>query len=575
MKVASYFSSINRTAALPVAMVSGFFALVIAAESPALAADAVTICARSSGKVATRCLTRAARRLDGMASPLAGTISDLISTVKRQAIRRCGVPEAEALGYTTVPDVSTRAAQACQDFSFEIARIVFAADAAGLTPAQASCRSLVYRYTRRVVKNVNAAWGPNCLLDEYKGGACDRARRDQRVAKIRFKAERRIDRACGSDFDAVLTFEGASLAERIADFVDLAVTRGRHFAQRLYPPNSLEPSANSGSFPVGLQTLDLLDVSRLDVSGTGSRPVTVEVYYPSTEAAIEGVPREEVRILGFRIAVVPAYRDVAIAPGTYPLVIFSHGNFGIRTQSFFFAAHLASHGYIVVSPDHHGNTFLDALDGIEDPDVAANRPLDMSFLLDEFLSFNQTPGDFFENSIDPARIGASGHSFGGLTALLLAGGDTGFGAATDTRVAAIFPQAPAAPFEDAFFGTITVPTLIVGGSIDGITPFDVHQQRPFDLLPSGAAVVGLAKLNNAGHFTFSDFCEVPGTFLAFLGGAEEACEPRHLPWRYAQDITKYLALNFFDAVLNGDPEALGRLSPTVLDAFEDFEYQSK
>jgi predicted dienelactone hydrolase len=120
-----------------------------------------------------------------------------------------------------------------------------------------------------------------------------------------------------------------------------------------------------------------------------------------------------------------------------------------------------------------------------------------------------------------------------------------------------------------------VPTLIVGGSLDETTPFAQEQQRPFDHLPTGAAVVGLADLIGAGHFTFSDFCEVPRNLLAFLGGFDEACEPRHLPWRHAHDIVNFLGVNFFDAVLNGNPGALARLAPPSLGRIEDLAYQSK
>jgi hypothetical protein len=63
--------------------------------------------------------------------------------------------------------------------------------------------------------------------------------------------------------------------------------------------------------------------------------------------------------------------------------------------------------------------------------------------------------------------------------------------------------------------------------------------------------------------------------LAFLGGFEEACEPRHLPWRHAHDIVNYLALNFFDATLNGDAEALERLTPEVVGRIEDLRYERK
>ncbi|MEO8606227.1 MAG: hypothetical protein ABI629_26890, partial [bacterium] len=61
----------------------------------------------------------------------------------------------------------------------------------------------------------------------------------------------------------------------------------------------------------------------------------------------------------------------------------------------------------------------------------------------------------------------------------------------------------------------------------------------------------------------------------FLGGFKEACEPRHLPWRHAHDITNYLALNFFDATLRHDPDALARLAPAKLATIEEVTYQSK
>ncbi len=77
------------------------------------------------------------------------------------------------------------------------------------------------------------------------------------------------------------------------------------------------------------------------------------------------------------------------------------------------------------------------------------------------------------------------------------------------------------------------------------------------------------------HFTFSDFCEVDRQLLAFLGGFGEACEPRHLPWRHAHDIVNYLALNFFDAVLNGDAAALARLAPSALERIGDLAVQRK
>jgi predicted dienelactone hydrolase len=137
------------------------------------------------------------------------------------------------------------------------------------------------------------------------------------------------------------------------------------------------------------------------------------------------------------------------------------------------------------------------------------------------------------------------------------------------------PLAPASPFDQAFYDSIGVPTLIVGGTIDGTTPFETQQRAPFEAMSTGGAFVGLAEIVEGGHFTFSDFCEVDRTLLGFLGGFSEACEPRHLPWRHARDRVNYLALNFFDAFLRGDADALGRLDAAVVNAFDDVVLETK
>lgn len=51
------------------------------------------------------------------------------------------------------------------------------------------------------------------------------------------------------------------------------------------------------------------------------------------------------------------------APGPFPLVVYSHGNGGLRYVSAFLTEHLASHGFIVVAPDHVGNTAIDSFAG--------------------------------------------------------------------------------------------------------------------------------------------------------------------------------------------------------------------
>ena len=556
------------------------------AAASAVAAPGPTTCLRDSGNVGARCLRdyvgavsacrlRADAACEAAARADGGVLDGLVARADETSGAECTEDTAEPLGYTSLDDVGLRASEACGDFGEDLLALTFADSAA---PALLGCQTAVARGLDRLRIAVVRAFR-DCDIRAFTDGSCDRAKRDRGVGRARTKAVGRIVRRCGSDFDGlalVAPDAGAMLAERVDALAGIVVQRARHYAQRVYPPNDLGPTAEFGPFPIGVRTLQLSDPSRLNALGTGPRPVTVEVYYPSTPAAVAGVPKDVVQVLGVDVVATPAYRDVAHAPGTFPVVLFSHGNGGIRFQSFFFAAHLASHGFVVATPDHHGNTFVDTLLGIVDPNSAVNRPLDLSFLIDQLTAFTAEPGNFFEGAIDPARVGVSGHSFGGYTAFAIAGGPFALGTFTDARVKAILPQAPAANvFPDAFFATIGVPTMIVGGSLDETVPFAEHQERPFELLPSGATVVALAELIDAGHFTFSDFCEVPRNLLSFLGGFDEACEPRHLPWRHAHDIVNYLSLNFFDGVLNGNAAALARIAPASVATIEDLVYRTK
>jgi predicted dienelactone hydrolase len=546
-------------------------------------------CLLSSGKAGDKCLKKYLSSLEKCrkkadtaceeAVRADGSLDAILAEPAAAVGKGCSDENALPLGYLSLDDILAQIPAACGDWGEDLSNITFAADLSSLSPEALTCQKAVAPAVRTLVKKTVGEFGKKCYVKAFENQDCDRVKRDAQVAKARAKAAGKIAKKCRAEFDSLGLVGGSTAAtvdERIDEFLGVVVNRSQNFALRVYPPNDLGATADFGPHAIGVTTLALEDGSRQNVNDTGPRPVTVEVYYPSTAAAVDGVPRDVVSVLGIPIVATPAFRDVSLLPGTFPLVLFSHGNEGIRVQSFFFAAHLASHGYIVVTPDHHGNTFVDTLVGIDDPISAINRPLDMSFLIDSFLAFNADPDSFFSDSIDADAIGMSGHSFGGYTTFALAGGAFSLGTFTDTRIKAIFPQAPgASQFDDDFFSTITIPTLIVGGSIDETTPFASSQQRPFDELLAGATIVGLAELIDGGHFTFSDFCEVPRELLGFLGGFDEACEPRHLPWRHAHDIVNFLSLNFFDATLKDDAEALARLDPTNLAQIEDLIYQSK
>jgi predicted dienelactone hydrolase len=569
------------------------FAVLALASAPLLflasraGADAEA-CLRASARAGARCLERFAgpiekcrRRADAgceaaLRSP-GGELEQVLAAGEAPLLTKCDDAAASALGFTSAADVVLRDRDSCGDFGEDHVALAFADDPAALAPDVLTCQKVVAKQLAGLRKKTVSAFADGCYLRAFAGRSCNREARDAKVERRLRRARAAILGRCGAAFDALGLGAGATPDERLEDLLATVVSRGRHYAQRVVPPNPLGPAADFGPYPVGVKTLQLEDPARPDLGAPAeARPMTVEVYYPSTEAAVAGLPLDVVSILGIDVAETPAFRDAGLAAGSFPLVLFSHGNGGIRFQSFFFAAHLASHGFVVATPDHHGNTFLDSLLEIEDPEAATNRPLDMSFLIDAMGELAGEAGGFFEGAVDLDKVGMSGHSFGGYTSLALAGGSFDLGSFHEPRIKAILPQAPAAGFfEDAFFATIAVPTLVVGGSLDETTPFEEDQQRPFDRLPAGAAVVGLANLVDAGHFTLSDFCEVDRELLAFLGGFEEACEPRHLPWRHAHDIVNFLSLQFFDATLNGNAAALAELDPARLAGIEDLVYQAK
>jgi predicted dienelactone hydrolase len=493
-----------------------------------------------------------------------GPLDPITAAVEAPVRRACDDSTAIGLGWLGLDDVVLRTHDACGDFGDALFDLSTATPAPAKSSAAGRCQRVTSAELGKLRAKTIALFGRGCFLREERGGKCRRPARDHAAAALQAHAAKRIGGRCGADFAAL----GLGT---VADAVGATFDRARHFAIFVYPPNDLGPTSDFGPYPVGVRTLDLADDSRLNPQGTGPRTVTTELWYPSTTEAVAGVDRYVVNLFGFDIAKTPTYRDVAHAPGPFPLVLFSHGNAGIRFQSIFLAAHLASHGYVVASPDHQGNTFIDILSGVIDPldSEAINRPLDMKFLLDQLLAMNASD-PFLAGTIDDTRVGMSGHSFGGYTTFALAAG-----AAADPRMKAFLPLAPAAVFDPTFFAGITAPILIMGGTLDVTTPFDANQATPFAHLPSGAPVVGLGEITGAGHFTFSDICEVPRNLVGAIGGFDEACTPAHLPWHDAHDIVNYLALNFFDATLRGDAAALARLDPAALASFDDLVYEAK
>ncbi len=226
----------------------------------------------------------------------------------------------------------------------------------------------------------------------------------------------------------------------------------------------------------------------------------------------------------------------ADCPETRPVVVFSHGNSGIRFQSIFLTEHLASHGFVVVAPDHVDNTFWD-YDSDLVPELMFRRPVDIA----EAFDWLTGESDLADCVDEAAGYQLSGHSFGGYTTLALAGAviDVAESAAfcaeidewlcegvarwaedhpesaaadlSDPRVTAAVPMTPAG-YEALLGGLdqVAIPTLVMGAGLDTLTEMDVQVQPLYDGLTVSPRHLGV--LPEATHFTYSDACTLAPTY---------------------------------------------------------------
>lgn len=331
----------------------------------------------------------------------------------------------------------------------------------------------------------------------------------------------------------------------------------------LYAPDS------AGPYAVGRTTFELVDPAR------ENRQFLVDVWYPvDPQDAQSDFTVYEILLWGLPSELALDGPPVSRA-GRFPLVVFSHGSGGIRFQSIFFTELLASHGFVVAAPDHTGNTLLDDTEGELTAQKMIDRPLDVSWVITTILARNEDPGDPFYQTLDPERVGVAGHSFGGFTSLAMA---AGFGAdppadiagelpagfesiPPDSRVKAIVPIAPVSSFfGDSELSSIEVPTLIIGGTQDSITPVEPESRRAFELIPED---VFRADVVGAVHFSFTNSCDLirilkesglSEGLIAFLLGPDflEPCGPGVIDVKEAQRLTNLYGVSHFRRVLTGD-----------------------
>ncbi len=300
--------------------------------------------------------------------------------------------------------------------------------------------------------------------------------------------------------------------------------------------NIVSEQLRKGNFTYIKESRTLTDVSRI-------RSFPVDIYLPTTTK-----PR--------------------------PVIVISHGLGSDRTSFAYLAEFLASHGFVVAVPEHPGSNAqqLDALLGgianeVTEPREFVDRPLDVKYILDrlEFLSASDSE---YRGRFNMEQVGVIGQSFGGYTALALAGAQINFPQlqkdcpvdqntlnvslllqcqalglpAFDYKLSDPRIKAAVAinPVDSSVYGQeglskINIPVMIVAGTADTVAPAYPEQIIPFTWLTNENKYLVL--MNGGTHF--STIAESPDSSIPV---------PSQVIGPYpnlARDYTNYLALAMF------------------------------
>ncbi len=326
-------------------------------------------------------------------------------------------------------------------------------------------------------------------------------------------------------------------------------------------PDAANPDAalpNPAGYRVGYRVSEL----KYQPEGVeGERHLRLAFWYPTTDA--EGPAAS---YLFGRIMHPEVFTDASLAPGRFPVLLFSHGSGGFAVQSPSFTEFFASQGFVVAAPDHTGNTFSD--DGGLSPEMFALRPQDVSATLDFVTNDDPTLKDRLTEEVIVA-----GHSFGGYTALSSVGlgfdleaVDAYCAQASDALLCDLVDDAALRSlFELGFLEPrikaaismtpvggpayrpqdIALPVLLLTASRDETLPEPIHGDAVWQGLDGehDRRVV----FQEAGHYTFTDIChELPGLLMG------DGCAADNLDPLLAHEITNAYSMAFARKHLFGE-----------------------
>lgn len=342
-----------------------------------------------------------------------------------------------------------------------------------------------------------------------------------------------------------------------------------------------------GPYKVGVRTEVFVDQARECAITGAPRTLVTEVWYPAAKDADEyplnkfadfwgrsdGVAAGHMAMMAFGGSfqkINENFRNVArrkASPqeGQFPLLVFSHGNGGLRHQNTFQAEYLASHGYVVAAPDHTGNATVTVLPDRIIPynqktraaDRRDDRPRDVSFLISQLTKLAASPDYWLSGALIPKEVGVFGHSYGGFT--------TCRATELDERIKAIIPMTLAftrmQATDDAGAAVVgdecTVPMLVVLGDVDR-TVGNAGNQRSVEYFVQASGPKYLLNFKNAGHFTFTEMPQLNPDFGDGIGSERDNEGNVTLTFSDAvedQRITNAYSVAFFDTFLKHDEDA--------------------
>lgn len=215
----------------------------------------------------------------------------------------------------------------------------------------------------------------------------------------------------------------------------------------------------TGPEPIGTVTVELVDREREEIYGPGpGRRLMAQVWYPAAPGAeVEPIPWSEdwdivapgvSDLMGFpgwfldhtRYSLAHAATSIPIAPGTFPVVVYSHGWTGFRTNAVHQIESLVSNGFIVIALDHtygavatrfpdeevvvyEPEALPDPAEVGEEPYAEATENLvgvfsaDIATVVNAVEAGANGPFGALADSMDVARLGVYGNETGGGAAV--------------------------------------------------------------------------------------------------------------------------------------------------------------